>query len=195
MTVEDSTKFVMYNVDRYYIQKGDIHVPSDSIGKKMKFLRKERKLTLKSLAEQTGVSISFLSQVERGKSSVTLESLKKIADALDINPSFFFSENNSLENVDGKHEPFHYQDLSHDIRDAVFSPILVTLKPGENKGSAFSHSGHEFLYIIEGKLTVEIYGERFELHEQESYMFDARKTHYWFNFSDQNVRFLVVSSK
>jgi transcriptional regulator with XRE-family HTH domain len=55
-------------------------MPFDSIGEKMKSLRKERKLTLKSLAEQTGVSISFLSQVERGKSSVTLESLKKIAD-------------------------------------------------------------------------------------------------------------------
>lgn len=52
-------------------------MPFDSIGKKLKLLRKERKLTLKSLAEQTGVSISFLSQVERGKSSVTLESLKK----------------------------------------------------------------------------------------------------------------------
>ena len=51
-------------------------MPFDSIGEKMKSLRKERKLTLKSLAEQTGVSISFLSQVERGKSSVTLESLK-----------------------------------------------------------------------------------------------------------------------
>lgn len=46
-------------------------MPFDSIGEKMKSLRKERKLTLKSLAEQTGVSISFLSQVERGKSSVT----------------------------------------------------------------------------------------------------------------------------
>ena len=48
------------------------------IGHILKKLRKERKLTLKDLAEQTGVSISFLSQVERGKSSVTLESLRKI---------------------------------------------------------------------------------------------------------------------
>lgn len=170
-------------------------MPFDSIGNKMKSLRKERKLTLKSLAEQTGVSISFLSQVERGKSSVTLESLKKIADTLDVNPSFFFSEDHSQENLDNNHQQFHYQNLSSGIRDAVFSPILVTLKPGENKGSAFSHSGHEFLFIIEGKLTVEIEGERTELHEQQSFMFDARKAHYWFNFSDQIVRFLVVSSK
>ncbi|KQU13096.1 DNA-binding protein [Bacillus sp. Leaf13] len=170
-------------------------MPFDSIGKKLKLLRKERKLTLKSLAEQTGVSISFLSQVERGKSSVTLESLKKIADTLDVSPSFFFSEDRSQENSDSNHEQFHYQNLSSDIPDAVFSPILVTLKPGENKGSAFSHSGHEFLFIIEGKLTVEIEGERIELHEQQSFMFDAIKAHYWFNFSDQIVRFLVVSSK
>ncbi|MDE0583516.1 helix-turn-helix domain-containing protein, partial [Planococcus sp. A6] len=58
-----------------------------SIGTTLKKLRKERKLTLKQLAQETGVSISFLSQVERGKSSVTLESLRKIADALHVDPS------------------------------------------------------------------------------------------------------------
>ncbi|MFP3386200.1 helix-turn-helix domain-containing protein, partial [Tritonibacter sp. SIMBA_163] len=46
-------------------------MPEGSIGPTLKNLRKDRKLTLKQLAEETGVSISFLSQVERGKSSVT----------------------------------------------------------------------------------------------------------------------------
>ncbi|WP_261133983.1 helix-turn-helix domain-containing protein [Bacillus sp. Marseille-Q3570] len=170
-------------------------MPSDSIGKQIKSLRKTRELTLKELAERTGVSISFLSQVERGKSSVTLESLKKISDALEVNPSIFFSENRAREESGMEHESFHYEDLSCGIHNAVFSPIMVTLKPGENKGSAFSHNGHEFLFVIEGRLTVEVEGERIELCEQQPFMFDAGKVHYWYNFSEKDVKFLVVTSK
>lgn len=165
------------------------------ISSTLKKLRKERKLTLKELAERTDVSISFLSQVERGKSSVTLESLRKIADALNVAPSAFFSSSTEQDDWAGRLELFHYKDLSEGIQEADFSPILVTLQPGENKGSAFSHNGYEFLFVTEGILTVEVDGEQFELPPQQSTMFDARKKHYWFNLTDQPVRFLVVSSK
>lgn len=165
------------------------------ISSTLKKLRKERKLTLKELAERTDVSISFLSQVERGKSGVTLESLRKIADALNVAPSAFFSSSTEQDDWAGRLELFHYKDLSEGIQEADFSPILVTLQPGENKGSAFSHNGYEFLFVTEGILTVEVDGEQSELPPQQSTMFDARKKHYWFNLTDQPVRFLVVSSK
>jgi XRE family transcriptional regulator, regulator of sulfur utilization len=164
------------------------------MGATLKNLRKERKLTLKALAEQTGVSISFLSQVEHGKSSVTLESLKKIADALNVSPSLFFTET-TLDGLSDGLERFFYKDLSNGVTDASFSPILVTLQPGDNDGNPFSHGGHEFLFVLAGILTVEIEGERSQLREQESILFDARKTHYWFNHTEKEVRFLVVSSK
>ena len=53
-----------------------------TLGIKIKEIRTKRRMTLKVLAEMTGFSISFLSQLERGKSSATLESLKKISIAL-----------------------------------------------------------------------------------------------------------------
>jgi len=62
-----------------------------TIGEKIKQLRKEKKLTLKEIAEETDLSISFLSQVERMKSSLTLESLKKISEVLQVTPSYFFA--------------------------------------------------------------------------------------------------------
>ncbi|GGA46620.1 helix-turn-helix domain-containing protein [Psychrobacillus lasiicapitis] len=168
---------------------------SHSIGQILKQLRKERKLTLKSLAELTDVSISFLSQVERGKSSVTLESLKKIADALKVNPTVFFSDHSQTDDLNSIRQQFYYQDLSNGIPDASYIPILVTLQPGENEGNAFSHSGHEFLYVIEGTLTVVVDEKEEELGEQQSTMFDANKTHYWYNLTNKPVRFLVISSK
>lgn len=168
---------------------------SHSIGNILKAIRKERKLTLKELAEQTGVSISFLSQVERGKSSVTLESLKKIADALNVNPTMFFPENMNTEELDKRRQQFYYKDLSCGQWEASYAPILVTLQPGENEGNALSHGGHEFIFVLEGTLTVVIDEEKQELQEQQSIMFNANKSHYWYNYSDKTIRFLVISSK
>ncbi|MBD7945876.1 XRE family transcriptional regulator [Psychrobacillus sp. AK 1817] len=168
---------------------------SNSIGTILKDLRKERKLTLKELAELTEVSISFLSQVERGKSSVTLESLKKIADALKVNPTVFFSDVSSNDQLAEIRQQFYYKDLSNGLQDASYTPILVTLQPGEDKGNAFSHSGHEFLFVVEGTLTVVVDGKEEELKEQGSTMFDANLLHYWYNLTDKPVRFLVISSR
>lgn len=168
---------------------------SHSIGKILKELRKDRKLTLKELAEQTEVSISFLSQVERGKSSVTLESLKKIADALKVNPTIFFPENTKAEELEEIRQQFYYKDLSCGMKEAAYAPILVTLQPGENEGNAFAHGGHEFLFVIEGSLTVVVDEEKVVLEEQQSIMFDASKSHYWYNYTDKPIHFLVVSSR
>ena len=63
----------------------------DNIGEIIKKLRLEHQLTLKEVAERTGLSISFLSQVERSKSSITLQSLSRIAEAFNVSRSYFFN--------------------------------------------------------------------------------------------------------
>ena len=131
-----------------------------------------------------------------GKIQCHLESLRKISDALQVDPSAFFNEgDDAQDDLSERLEQFHYKDLSNGMKDAGYSPILVTLNPGENEGNPFAHSGYEFLFVVEGVLTVEADGEQFELKEQESTMFDARKIHYWFNKTHEAVRFLLVSSK
>jgi XRE family transcriptional regulator, regulator of sulfur utilization len=165
----------------------------DFLGETLKRIRKEKQYTLKMLASQTGVSISFLSQVERGKSNVTLDSLKKISDALGVNPSIFFNTNN--EELNEIRSQFHYLDLSDGSIGASYVPILVTLKAGENEGNALSHEGHEFIFVVEGELTVIIEEQEFVIKENESKMFDARKIHYWYNYRDKPVKFLLVSSQ
>ena len=57
----------------------------EEIAKRFKKLRNQQNLTLKEISDKTGLSISFLSQVERGTSSLAITSLKKIADALNAN--------------------------------------------------------------------------------------------------------------
>lgn len=171
----------------------------ENLGVSIKNLRKNKKMTLKELSEITGLSISFLSQLERGKSSATLDSLKKISLALDVSPSLFFS--NTVGDKDQKklasermaETPFLYKDLSDGMKKLAFSPLLVVLKPGQNEGSLLSHKGQEFLYVLEGRLTVQIEEKIEILNPNESMMFDSSRLHYWYNYTDEDVRFLCIS--
>ena len=61
------------------------------IGNKIKELRTNKKMTLRELSEGTGLSIGFLSQLERGLTSIATDSLMKIAEALDVDLNYFFA--------------------------------------------------------------------------------------------------------
>ena len=65
---------------------------STPIGLQIKTIRTRNNMTLKQLSEQTDLSIGFLSQLERGMSSVAIDSLEKIAEALDVPLTSFFNE-------------------------------------------------------------------------------------------------------
>lgn len=175
------------------------------IGEKIKQLRKSKKRTLKEVSEQMNLSISFLSQVERLKCSLTLESLKKISDALNVNPSYFFSDYDEPtqsmvirgfdNDLDTAMNQFIYKDLSGNKNNLGFNPILIVLNPNENKGNPFSHIGNEFLYVLEGELTVLIDNDEFFLNANDSIIIDANHPHYWLNRTDQPVKFLCISSE
>lgn len=65
----------------------------DNIGLIIKSLRKEKKYTLKDLSQKAGISISFLSDIENGRSNPSIERLKDIAEALDTPIAFFLGDN------------------------------------------------------------------------------------------------------
>jgi len=176
-------------------------MPRNHLGEKIRKIRSERGMTLKTLADRTGFSISFLSQLERGKSSATLESLKKISIAFGVNPSYFFEDketegHQSLiieQRMDAHH--IYYKDLGTMVTDRDFAPLLVVLKPAQIEGNLITHRGQEFLYVIEGTLTVRIEDELYELGPTESLMIDSTRPHYWYNYTDNYVKILCVSSE
>src|SRR5699024_3347344 len=128
------------------------------IGKKIKEVRLEKGMTLKNVSEKTGLSIGLLSQIERDKSTVTIQALSKIAVALEVSRSYFFEDDNGKErnfiNNDTSSEDhfnFHssnfvYQSLSGVINDPMFDPMLVVLLPSEGTTTS-THKGQEFVYI------------------------------------------------
>ncbi len=172
------------------------------IGQEIKKVRIEKAMTLKNVAESTGYSISFLSQLERGKSSATLESIKKVAVALEVSPSRFFEEYQEAREVAssditknrGRKSGIIYEDLGTNLVNKDFIPMLITLQPGETEGSPIVHAGQEFVFVLEGKLTVQIEGIDHELLPGERIMYVSARPHYWFNYGEHETRFLCVSS-
>ncbi|WP_042474435.1 helix-turn-helix domain-containing protein [Bacillus ndiopicus] len=162
------------------------------IGEMVRKIRKEKKITLKQLAEQTGVSISFLSQVELGKCNATLESLRKICDALQVSPSVFFEQATTDDVKEAL--PFYYENLASNNSAATFQPMLVTLQPNQKDSKEFTHLGYEFIYVLEGELSFSLEEQKSILKVGESIMFSSSQSHIWWNDSLMPTKFLLITS-
>lgn len=176
---------------------------NSNIGFSIKKLRKNKKMTLKDVSEKTNLSISFLSQVERSICSVTLESLRKISEALEVSPTYFFPDQKKdaqypvRRNMNSPIEhtaSFIYSDLSGEVINPVFIPMIVTLFPGDKRETPFSHKGQEFIYVVEGTLTLLLNEQEYDLSEGDSIHIDSKTPHNWFNKTDKRTRFIFIST-
>lgn len=69
-----------------------------NVGQRIKALRQQHNMTLRELSQKVGISISFLSDIENGRSNPSLERLKEIAEALDTTVSYLLGENDTTDN-------------------------------------------------------------------------------------------------
>lgn len=162
----------------------------DRLGEQIKGLRRERNLTLRDLSRQTGLSISFLSQVERGHSSLSISSLHTIAESLGVHLSAFFPPPVPANYVTRRRQrrplrlegsPIGYASLSGEFPSRTFEPLLVTLPPKHPAVEPFAHPGEEFGYVLKGTLTMHIDDREYLLGSGDSIHFSSRIRHTWEN--------------
>lgn len=181
----------------------------DRIGKTMKELRVKKKLTLQDISEQTKLSTGFLSKVERGISSITVESLAIIANCLDAPISVFLEDQSIIKNKSkdiitksyerqlGYSEDFKRINffLTNDVTDKDFLPKYIELLPGFNDEVMSSyHEGQEFIFVIEGEFTLKVNKEEKTLYPGDSAFFDSSLTHIWQNKTSKTVKMLCINS-
>lgn len=178
----------------------------EQLGKRIKEQRLKKEMTLKNLADATGLSTGFISQLERGLTTVAVDSLQKLSEALDVNLNFFFNTQARREAVVLKrHEQqvlsveedrFIYYQLSPDYSDKTLFPRLIELMPTKEQEpiSVFSHSGEEFILVMEGILTLVVEGEERELYPGDTAHFSSHKAHNWYNATHRVVKILAVST-
>lgn len=177
-----------------------------SIGSKIKELRASKNITLKELSKKTGLSIAFLSQLERGLTSAAVMSLKNIAEALDVDISFFFQppKENSKRIIRGyEQDIFHvensksiYHNLANDVEGKALTPLLVTIYPEQEQERTipYSHEGEEFIYVLEGVLTLYLEDQKYDLFPGDSVHIDSSVPHNCANFTNKLVKLVTVNT-
>lgn len=177
----------------------------ESLGVKVKALRKKKNMTLSELSEITNLSTGYLSQFERGKTTIAIEYLQKIAEAFDVPVEHLLKQ--EMVNDDPIVRSYQqetirifnnnvYKSLSKAPRDMDMMPKLVEILPQLHRSQEpmenYGHVGEEFLYVIEGILTLHLDKEVHHLYPGDAIHFKSDLAHNWENETDRVVRFVAV---
>jgi len=170
------------------------------IGANIKNIRKNKKLTIQELSEMTGLSIGFLSQVERDINSPTIKNLQKICQALDLDITQLLAENNKGNICVRKNERrslFTYDEhLQYDLTSENgwgISGVMVTVTKNNDLNESYRHMSDEHLLLLEGTLEVEVGDATYVLNEGDSLYIEAGCYHSFKSLSDKCVFHSVLN--
>lgn len=162
------------------------------IGERIKRLRLKKSMGLVELGKHTGLSASFLSQLETGRVVPTLRNLARIAMVFSKDLSYFFeSEPQSMFRVHRRkervrlpqtgveHPTYFFESLGYMVPDRHMDPYFAQFVPLE-KGQeprAHMHPGYEFLYVLDGTLELRHGDQHATLEAGDAVYFDASTPH------------------
>lgn len=159
------------------------------IGGQIRELRKIKNFTLQHVAAEAGISVGYLSQIERNQSKLPIGVLKKISDVLGVHMNWFFQatsnappEERELIVRKGNRRRLTFTRLG--IAEELLSPnlagplevLLSTIEPGADSGD-YSHDGVEAGLVLSGTLDLWIAGQFFKLEEGDSFSFKSTEVH------------------
>jgi transcriptional regulator with XRE-family HTH domain len=173
-----------------------------NVAQRIRILRERRGLSQSALAEASGLSRNTLSLLERGQSSPTVSTLKRIALALGVDISAFFStsEHVNIVHVKSDRRP-HVQlldvsmaDLGVGMLDQMVTPLVLQLRPEARSGPPVSHDGQDFIFCVSGEVLYTVGGRAFVLETGDSLFFDGRLPHRFQNAAPELTEVLIVLS-
>jgi transcriptional regulator with XRE-family HTH domain len=173
-----------------------------NVARQIRILRKRRNLSQRALAEASGLSRNTLSLLERGQTSPTVSTLKRLAIALGVDINAFFNTSDDESIIHTKAEQrLNLQlsqglmaDLGVGMHDHLVTPLLLKLNPGARSGPALSHDGQDFVYCIRGEILYTVNGKAFVLEQDDSLFFEARLLHRFQNTATDVSEVLVILS-
>jgi transcriptional regulator with XRE-family HTH domain len=181
--------------------------PIPAIGPRVKALREAMDLSLRDLAERSGVSAPMLSQVERGETSPTLQVAARIAAGLELRLSQLLrlDEGGSVTIVRSGHgrrggaDGHRYEILSPPLPGLRSELSRHRLAPGAATGGPGDPPMHEpgsrEIAVIEaGELELHVDGQRHRLRQGDCVTFDADLPHHFENPGKEEAVLLAVVS-
>jgi transcriptional regulator with XRE-family HTH domain len=174
----------------------------ESLGNRLRELRRQQGLSLRALAEKSGLSANTLSLIENGKTSPSVSTLQQIAIALNITITSFFELKNVREPViytqKDQRVPASFahgtlEELGTGIGSEGIQPYIVTFSPMTESGSqGLNHEGNEFIYCVSGKVIYTVGGVEYPLTPGDTLLFSSKASHSWRNPLAENSQVLIV---
>lgn len=193
----------MVNVTIAVDESIDEDAASRRLGAHIRRLRHAREMTLVRLADATGLSHPFLSQLERGLAQPSLSTLRRVAVALETSPIELIAaadvpaggaaeievHRSGGQLVDNGFAASQARTLAHGTRP--MHPLEVA---GDNAepGEAFVHAEDEFVYVLEGAVLIELSGAVHTMAAGDSVYYRGDVAHRWWSPTGARYRLLVV---
>ncbi|HTX40892.1 MAG TPA: XRE family transcriptional regulator [Acidobacteriaceae bacterium] len=178
------------------------------IGERIRRLRLKRSMGLVELGRLTGLSASFLSQLETGRVVPTLRNLARISMVFGRDLSYFFepephplfrlhrrSERVRLPQSGVDHPTYYFESLAWMVPERQLDPYYAEFLPvaGGQEVRPHVHPGYEFLYVLEGELEIKHGDRAHTLKSGDSVYFDAGTSHGYRCAGDQPAVAIIVT--
>jgi DNA-binding transcriptional MerR regulator/mannose-6-phosphate isomerase-like protein (cupin superfamily) len=176
-------------------------VPASPVGPRLRRMRLKRGLSLAQVARTTGVSVGFLSALERGQMSASVGTLRRLAHFYHMNILALFEPSEA--------NPRRVRPDDRKVLEAgpgvrmellawghtVMEPHLFRIAPGAGSGESYAHDGEEFLYILRGGLEITLEdGDAHRLAEGDSFYFESTAQHRWTNTGKKEAWVLWINT-
>jgi transcriptional regulator with XRE-family HTH domain len=172
------------------------------VGHRLREIRLSRGFSIRALADASNLNVNTLSLIENGRTSPSVSTLQLIARTLQVPISTFFETDHGDQKVvyqrtGNRPRAVFTHGLVEDLGAGMVrfgaEPLIVTLKPKADSGrSPIVHTGREFVYCLEGRITYHVDEQAYRLEPGDSLMFEAYLPHRWQNEAESESRLLLV---
>ena len=168
------------------------------IGPAIRKRRKQLKLTLQALCDRSGVSVGYLSQVERDNATPSLGTLAQIAAALEVGLDYFISASKPSDGLTRAgarplfaldNSSLRYEALGADFPGSEMSGYVLHIPAGYTSETV-SHEGEEMIFVLEGEIEQTLGDQTFRMGVGDCLHYSGETSHAWRNPTDQTARIL-----
>jgi quercetin dioxygenase-like cupin family protein/DNA-binding XRE family transcriptional regulator len=173
-----------------------------NVGRRLRELRTLRGISIRALAEQSGLNVNTLSLIENQHTSPSVSTLQQVAQSLQVPISVFFEIDHGdklvVHHRAGTRPQVAFthgsiEDLGAGMNRFGVEPLVVTLAPNADSGKTpIVHTGREFVYCLEGHIVYTVDTETYLLEPGDSLLFEAYLPHHWKNLGASPSRNLLV---